>query len=293
MKHLSKLLAILWMAGALVACGGDSTEVPDPEQHPSEQPGEKPGDNPDTEKPDDESGKKPPLDANGNIQFPDPVFAAFMVENFDKDGDCGISPEEAAQITKIDCQKRDIISIHGIQYCTTLTALICSNNNKLPVINLPKIPTLTTVACSNNAKLTVLNTANCPNLTSIECTGNKSLAEYNFSKNTALTELDCYGNQLASLDVSKNTELDHLNCGYHLYPYSYENQLTTLDVSMTKLGNKGVTYPHSYPLSCYMTSLKTLYLKTGWVLNGIHYNRTPSATERWHIYESTKIEYKD
>ena len=205
---------------------------------------EQKGTNKDGSKPEDESEKKPPLDANGNIQFPDPVFAAFMVENFDKDGDCGISPAEAAQITSIYCdgQKTNgIISIHGIQYCTALVSLTCSSNHKLPAIKLSKFPALTRVTCSYNNKLTVLSITNCPKLTSITCGNNKSLTEFNFSGCTELTYLDCRGNQLTTLDVSKNTELTYLDCSC--------NNLAALDISKnTKLTE----------LSCYGNRLTAL-----------------------------------
>ena len=75
-----------------------------------------------------------------------------------------------------------------------------------------------------------------PNLQSLACNGtrawNSSLHEYDIygkltsldlSKNTALTELSCGYNQLISLDVSNNTALTGLSC--------YSNQLTSLDVS--------------------------------------------------------------
>ena len=61
---------------------------------------------------------------------------------------------------------------------------------------------------------------------------------------TSLTSLYCYGNQLTSLNISNNTELQYLQCGYNKltaldlsenpylrYLYCYGNQLTSLDVS--------------------------------------------------------------
>src|SRR5574344_406367 len=64
--------------------------------------------------------------------------------------------------------------------------------------------------------------ANFPNLDTLDCSGNE-LAVLDVSKNTKLTYLACHNNQLASLDVSKNTELTVLYCAY--------DQLTSLDVS--------------------------------------------------------------
>src|SRR5574344_24605 len=64
--------------------------------------------------------------------------------------------------------------------------------------------------------------ANFPNLDTLDCSGNE-LAVLDVSKNTKLTYLACYDNQLTLLDVSKNTELTVLYCAY--------DQLTSLDVS--------------------------------------------------------------
>ena len=97
------------------------------------------------------------------------------------------------------------------------------------------------------------------------------------SKNTALTELVCSSNQLTNLDVSKNTALTELDCSL--------NDLVSLDVSSTDLGNSDV----SYPLKCaYMSTLQTLYLKTGWNINGITDNRSSE-----YIPEQAEILYKD
>lgn len=88
--------------------------------------------------------------------------------------------------------------------------------------------------------------------------------------------MDCSFNELTSLDVNQNTNLDYLDCS--------SNQLTSLDVSKTNLGNSSWTYP----LYCNMESLKTLYLKTGWQLEGINKNRSTR-----YIHPNTQIEYKD
>ena len=59
-------------------------------------------------------------------------------------------------------------------------------------------------------------------LTELDCHNNQ-LAELDISRNTSLTKLHCGGNQLTALDVSNNTALIGLSCS--------SNQLTTLDVS--------------------------------------------------------------
>ena len=56
--------------------------------------------------------------------------------------------------------------------------------------------------------------ANFPNLDTLDCSGNE-LAVLDVSKNTKLTYLACSGNWLTALDVSKNTSLTCLNCEAH------------------------------------------------------------------------------
>jgi len=66
-------------------------------------------------------------------------------------------------------------------------------------------------------------------LTGFSCGGNRaSLTTIDVSKNTQLEILDCYDNQLSNLDVSRNTKLTYLNCS--------GNNLDSLDLSQnTKL----------------------------------------------------------
>ncbi len=266
MKHLSKLLAALLVAGALVACGGNFTN------------------------------KKTPLDTNGNIQFPDTKFAAYMVEHFDTNRDGGISPKEAATITEIKCPGMEIESLVGIEYCTELTHLDCEVN-LLTTLDVSKNTELTYLSCRDNRLMTSLDVSKNTELTYLSCYNNP-LTDLDVSKNTKLNTLWCDNNQLTTLDVSNNTELTNLYCSDNqlntlniskntelIHLECDDNQLTALDVSMTKLNKYGST---SNVLHCKMASLKTLWLKTGWELKGINKNRSTS-----YIHPNTKIEYKD
>lgn len=93
-----------------------------------------------------------------------------------------------------------------------------------------------------------------------------------------ITRIKCRDRNIQSLEgIEYCTALTDLDCSW--------NQLTTLDVSKTNLGN---STEHS-PLFCDdMPTLQTLYLKTGWKIYGINVNRTIDC-----IPEQTKIRYKD
>lgn len=82
--------------------------------------------------------------------------------------------------------------------------------------------------------------------------------------------------------IGKNTNITWLD--YSEYLSCESNHLTKLDLSRTAIGCD----KNEMPLSCRMESLKTLYLKTGWVINYITVDRFESS-----IHENTVIEYKD
>lgn len=113
------------------------------------------------------------------------------------------------------------------------------------------------------------------------CLGNE-IETLDLSLNTALKKLNCRGNYNLVLDLSKNTNITWLD--YLEYLNCESNHLTKLDLSRTAIG----CGKNEMPLSCRMESLKTLYLKTGWVINYITVDRFGSF-----IHENTVIEYKD
>ena len=89
-------------------------------------------------------------------------------------------------------------------------------------------------------------------LTWLNCRNNQ-LASLDVSKNTALCHLYCYNNQLTSLDLSKNVELTYLGCDV--------NQLTALDVSK----NTALRF-----LSCSGTQLTSLDVSKNTALEGLY-----------------------
>ena len=188
------------------------------------------------------------------------------------------------QLTALDVSKN-----------TALTSLHC-DGNQLTALDVSKNTALTSLHCDGN-QLTTLDVSTNTALTSLGCSGNQ-LTTLDVSSNTALTQLYCGDNQLTTLDVSKNTALEVLSCDSNKLTtldvskntaltvlYCYNNQLTTLDVSKTNLG-----FGYFYnPFSCApMSTLKTLYLKTGWKIDGIYPNRSAS-----YIPEQTEIIFID
>ena len=279
--------AVCGVEGALAENCGKYTEaiaegqVPQPK---GEEPKEKPeGDIPETQ------SETVPAQMNGegengiavqsagvaidNINFPDANFRT-VVENYDTNKDGNLSDTEIAAVEEIDCSRKGITNLKGIEYFTALRLLKCYRNrlttldvdkntaleelycysNQLTKLDVSKNTSLTILNCIYNQlttldvnKNTALNKLWCGDnpLTTLDVSKNTALIDLycscnqltklDVSKNTALTELSCAANQLTTLDVSKNTALTELFCG--------GNQLTALDVSkntaLTKLGCGG------------------------------------------------------
>ena len=168
------------------------------------------------------------------IPIADANFKAYLVANFDTNGDGEISSIEAKQVTTIDVNTDNIYSLDGIEYFTNLTHLACygtsewdSNSSSyiykgnLTKINLNKNTKLDYLNCSTN-QLTQLDLSNNTHLRILYCSNNQ-LSQLNLNKNSQLTDLDCGNNQLSEIDLSSCTLLKVLYCN--------SNQLTKLDVS--------------------------------------------------------------
>ena len=187
--------------------------------------------------------------AINEANFPDANFRT-VVSTFDKNGDGKLNDAEIAAVTVINCSKKNISSLKGIEYFTALERLLCGEN-QLTTLDVSNNTVLKILDCDKN-QLTTLDVSNNAALTGLFCYNNQ-LTALDVSKNTALTTLHCWGNPLTNLDVSKNTKLGNLSCSY--------NQLTALDVSrntaLTELncwGNQFTTLDVSKN-----TALKELY----------------------------------
>ena len=135
------------------------------------------------------------------IPIADANFKAYLIANFDTNGDGEISSSEAKQVTTIDVNTDDIYSLDGIEYFTNLTYLYCVGNFTWGDLEIIKI----------YGKLTELDLSNNTQLVLLYCYGNQ-LTELDLSENTKLTYLNCDGNPLTKLDLSNNTQLTNLNC---------------------------------------------------------------------------------
>ena len=137
-------------------------------------------------------------DSKDNIVFEDANFKAYLIANFDKNGDGEINHGEAREITDINVCSDNIESLAGIEYMTNLETLRCRGtfNNKTGETN----GSLKTIDVSRNKKLKSLNV------------GYNVITTIDLTNNVELTELSCEDNHLSSLDISKNINLTRLIC---------------------------------------------------------------------------------
>ena len=172
------------------------------------------------------------IDSKDNIVFEDANFKAYLVANFDTDGDGEISKEEALAITEIIVGTKDIESLAGIEHMANLTELRCEGpwsffepekdpEGKLKTLDVSNNVNLTILYCGFN-QLTSLDVTNNPKIEQLRCAGN-NLNSLDVSKNTELIEFEAYNNRLSSIDVSNNPELEYIDLT--------NNQIKSIDVS--------------------------------------------------------------
>ena len=229
-----------------------------------------------------------------STNFPDEAFQNWILNNLEAAKDGVLTAAELESITYIDCSEKQIHSLKGIEYFTSLYNLYCPFNqltsldvskntklnslicyqNQLTTLNLGDITTLVYLACGEN-KLTSLDVSKNTSITSIQCQDNQ-LTLLNLGNISTLTDLDCSRNRLTSLDVSRNTKLRLLFCQENqlesLYLrnnttliglYCGDNQLTSIDVSMNIALES---------LACYNNKLTTLDISNNSALKNLAFD---------------------
>lgn len=173
------------------------------------------------------------------VNFGDNKFeSAVKALGVDKDNDGEISAKEARAVTDLDLSKsnvRNITSLKGIEYFTSLTTLNCRGNN-MTELDLRENKLLKTLDCSNN-KITKLQLADEQSLLSLNCSGNE-IGSLELGAHVNLASLDCSGNKLENIDLSNKGALEYLDCsGNHISSLSFitPNVLKTLKCNNNSL----------------------------------------------------------
>ncbi|MFR9669187.1 MAG: hypothetical protein SNJ33_05475 [Rikenellaceae bacterium] len=221
-----------------------------------------------------------------NIEIPDAVFKAHLVEYYDTNSDGEINSVEALAVTAIGVSTDNIESVVGLEAFTNLTTLVLSGtrqwdsstsqyvgNGKLTTLDVSANTALRSLSCSYN-QLTALDVSTKTELTHLYCSYNQITA-LDLSASTELTALWCFENQLTALDLPASTTLTTLYCQY--------NQITTLDVSAkTALAALDCSYNQittALDLSA-STALNTLYCQYNQI-TALDLPATTTLTELW------------
>ena len=134
--------------------------------------------------------------------------------------DSVITTEELEKVDGLYIGYSNIENLEGIELFSELTQLTCLQTS-VKTFNL-KLPKLESLDCSDS-KVTKIDMSGCPELKVLLCHRSYSLESIDLSKNTKLQNLNCESCALTTLDVSKCTELMQLRCA--------ENILSTVNVS--------------------------------------------------------------
>lgn len=170
-------------------------------------------------------------------------------------------------LTHLDCENNCLTSLN-LDGCTKLQYLSCFGN-LLTGLDMKSCTALTHLKCSNN-KLTTLDISGHPTLKELWCGDNK-----------ALRLLSCHSNRIESLDISNCVAMER-NAGKIIFI----DIINESDKSPRKSSDKSDKH---YSLECSpMPTLKTLYLKSGWKIDGINVNRNTAC-----IPAETEIRYKE
>ena len=161
-----------------------------------------------------------PADVTANAV--DPNFRAYLLENFDTDGNDALSGEEAAAITEIDITGLGITSIEGVEYffMPNITVLKLADN-QLTSIDLVDFKGIEELYCSNNQIAGDWNFSNNPDLRILEADHNQLTTLSLSSSNSKVVRVIANDNQLTSAKAYFLTSLEEVNLA--------NNQLTSFD----------------------------------------------------------------
>ena len=102
--------------------------------------------------------------------FSDPVFRAYVNENFNTNHDNFLTIEEAAAVSSIDVHSKGITSLDGIELFGALRILECTNN-KISKLDLTGLPYLVELRCEQN-KIEDMDFSKCTRLYDVKIGNN-------------------------------------------------------------------------------------------------------------------------
>lgn len=152
--------------------------------------------------------------------FDDAVFRSYVMENFDSDGNGGISRGEAEKVREIRIDSSGVGSLKGVEVFTYITFLSCCNNS-IKELDLSRNIYLDGLHAERNL-IEALDLRANKDLKTIICWENR-LKSINVEGLESLEVFFCWMNNLTELDITTNVSLEHFGCA--------QNEITELDLS--------------------------------------------------------------
>lgn len=158
--------------------------------------------------------------------FPDEKFFDYVKENIDTNKDGYLSIVEREAVKELDLNTPDnenskYQNLVGIKYFPDLQKLTCTGN-EISELNLSENKKLTYIDCSDN-KIKKLNISQNKDLTYLNCSDNKLNSNIDVSNNTELIDLICGWNGDMKLNLENNTKLQNLDLSH--------GRISTIDLS--------------------------------------------------------------
>lgn len=132
------------------------------------------------------------------IVIADPIFEAYCLTHFDKNGNRQIQKSEVKSVKSLNVSDMGIQSLKGLEEFLSLESMDCSRN-QLVRLYLSKNERLVTLNCASN-ELPVLDISNNMNLQTLDCSNNK-ITMLDLSNCKKLRKLDCTNNPLVTIHV--------------------------------------------------------------------------------------------
>ena len=222
---------------------------------------------------------------NGFVQFEDPNFKKYCLENFDIDGDGEISLAEAKRVKKMSfgtsSTAYNISSLRGIEFFKNLESLTCvgkfeystafenDHSGNITSLDLSQNKHIKKLHCEYN-KITSLNISGCYELTDLQCKCNY-ISSLELEGLDNIEFIECSENQIAKLELVSHNKLEILECN--------DNYLTTLildgidSLHYLKCDRNNLTYlsldgcSNLYWLECYENQISSINLKDCYTLS--------------------------
>ena len=138
-----------------------------------------------------------------SVNFPDEVFRAYVIRNFDSDGNGYLDAAETEAAERIYLfSDNNVKSFEGIKYLTSLKYLNCREDSGVKSLDLSGNPELETLLCEDSVNLSSIKLAANSKLKDLRLEGT-SIHSVNLSGCTVLQTIYCNNASLAYLDVSR------------------------------------------------------------------------------------------